>query len=105
VPGVSGSDHEHECDRIRGACCAHYHDGITSHFRHLKSHLNDNPDCHLEIGYREDLAHLIYAGADLLIAPSMFEPCGLAPLIATADYSWTRPAQEYLDIYQHIRHK
>jgi starch synthase len=61
---------------------AHHHDGINGHFRQLKSDLNDNPDCHLEIGYREDLAHLIYAGADLLIAPSLFEPCGLAPLIA-----------------------
>jgi len=57
-------------------------DGISSHFRHLKSDLNDNPDCHLEIGYREELAHLVFAGADLLIVPSMFEPCGLAPLIA-----------------------
>lgn len=123
---------------------AHYHDGITSHFRQLKHDLNENPDCHLEIGYREDLAHLIYAGADLLVVPSMFEPCGLAPLIAmrygtvpvvratggmtdtvfdydhstrpdvfanlaancmTADYSWAEPAREYLDIYQHIRHK
>jgi len=60
---------------------AHHQDAINSHFRHLKDHLNDNPDCHLEIGYREDLAHLIYAGADLLVVPSMFEPCGLAPLI------------------------
>ena len=155
---------------------AHYHDGITGHFSHLKDHLNDNPNCHLEIGYREDLAHLVYAGADLLIVPSMFEPCGLAPLIAMrygtvpvvratggmadtvadydhsgrahaerngyvfhhtdnraiesalgralrlrsrrpaefaklaancmrADYSWARPGQEYLDIYEHIRHK
>jgi starch synthase len=59
------------------------HDGgIGGHFRHLKSHLNDNPDCHLEIGYREELAHLVFAGADILIVPSMFEPCGLAPLIA-----------------------
>jgi starch synthase len=60
---------------------AHYHDGITGHFRQLKDDLNDNQDCHLEIGYREELAHLIYAGADLLVVPSMFEPCGLAPLI------------------------
>jgi starch synthase len=60
---------------------AHYHDGITDHFRHLKDYLNDNPDCHLELGYHEDLAHLIYAGADLLVVPSLFEPCGLAPLI------------------------
>ena len=60
---------------------ANYHDGINGHFRHLKDYLNDNPNCHLEIGYREELAHLIYAGADLLVVPSMFEPCGLAPLI------------------------
>jgi starch synthase len=60
---------------------AHYHDGIGDHFRNLKDYLNDNPDCHLELGYQEDLAHLIYAGADLLVVPSMFEPCGLAPLI------------------------
>ncbi len=61
---------------------AHCDDSINDHFRHLKDYLNDHPDCHLEIGYREELAHLVYAGADLLIVPSMFEPCGLAPLIA-----------------------
>jgi starch synthase len=61
---------------------AQHDDGIRDHFFQLKSLLNDDQDCHLEIGYREDLAHLIYAGADLLVAPSMFEPCGLAPMIA-----------------------
>ena len=155
---------------------AHYHDSINDHFRQLKDYLNDNQDCHLELGYREDLARLVYAGADLLVVPSMFEPCGLAPLIAMrygtvpvvratggmidtvfdrdysgrpsterngyvfhhtdnqaiesalnralrlwsdrpdefrklvancmrADYSWARPGQEYLDIYEYIRHK
>ena len=153
---------------------AHHHDGSNVHFRHLKDHLNDNPDCNLEIGYQDDLAHLVYAGADILIAPSLFEPCGLAPMIAMrygtvpvvratggmtdtvfdydhsgrpraerngyvfhhtdnraiesalgrafwlrsvrprqfrelaatcmrADYSWARPGQDYLDIYQHIQ--
>ena len=154
-----------------------FHDnGISSHFWHLKNHLNDNPDCHLEIGYSEELAHLVYAGADLLVVPSMFEPCGLAPMIAMrygtvpvvravggmvdtvfdcdhsdrppgerngyvfqhadnpgiesalhralglwhaypdqfrqlmvnamrADYSWARPGQDYLNIYEYIRHK
>ena len=33
------------------------------------------------MGYSHDLAHLVYAGADLIIVPSMFEPCGLTQLI------------------------
>ena len=32
---------------------------------------------HVHIGYSEDLAHQIEAGADLFIMPSRFEPCGL----------------------------
>ena len=56
--------------------------GINDHFWGLKHHLNDSPDCHLEIGYNEELAHLIYAGSDLMIVPSRYEPCGLTQLIA-----------------------
>jgi starch synthase len=59
-----------------------HHNGINNHFWHLKQHLNDNSDCHLQIGYTEELAHLVYAGADILVVPSLFEPCGLAPLTA-----------------------
>ena len=44
--------------------------------------MNESPDCHLEIGYDEELAHLIYAGADLIVVPSNFEPCGLTQMIA-----------------------
>ncbi len=149
---------------------------IGPYFQHLKAHLNDSPDCHLELGFSEELARLIYAGADLLIMPSNYEPCGLTQLIALRygtvpvvravgglqdtvfdwdyadrpreerngftflhpdytgiesalnrafglwrneprlfrqlavqgmrqDYSWARPCEEYLGVYEFIRHK
>jgi starch synthase len=34
----------------------------------------------VNIGYSEDLAHLIHAGSDAIIQPSRFEPCGLTQL-------------------------
>ncbi len=36
----------------------------------------------VRIGYEEPLAHRFQAGADLLLHPSRFEPCGLTPLYA-----------------------
>jgi starch synthase len=55
---------------------------INDAFWRLKHELNDNPDCHLELRFDAVLAHLVYAGADLLVAPSHFEPCGLVEMIA-----------------------
>ncbi|MDE2493018.1 MAG: glycogen synthase GlgA, partial [Alphaproteobacteria bacterium] len=34
------------------------------------------------IGYQEKLAHRLLAGADMLLHPSRFEPCGLLPIYA-----------------------
>jgi starch synthase len=42
-----------------------------------------NPDkLKVHIGFNEELAHQLYAGADMFLMPSMFEPCGLGQLIA-----------------------
>ena len=36
----------------------------------------------LWFAYDEPLSHLFYAGSDLFLVPSMFEPCGLTQMIA-----------------------
>jgi len=36
----------------------------------------------MTIGYNEDFAHLIEAGADMFLMPSLFEPCGLNQLFS-----------------------
>jgi starch synthase len=36
----------------------------------------------VQIGYEEQLAHRLLAGADILLHPSRFEPCGLVPIYA-----------------------
>ena len=35
-----------------------------------------------QIRFDEALSHRMYAGADMLLMPSLFEPCGLAQMIA-----------------------
>jgi starch synthase len=54
---------------------------INHDFWRLKHQFNDNPDCHLELAYNEELSHLIYAGADMIVIPSIYEPCGLTQMI------------------------
>ncbi|MBV9859470.1 MAG: glycogen synthase GlgA [Alphaproteobacteria bacterium] len=36
----------------------------------------------VELGYDEELAHLVIAGSDIVVVPSRFEPCGLTQLYA-----------------------
>jgi starch synthase len=54
---------------------------VAGQFWGMKRHYNDNPDCHLELSFNEELSRLIYAGSDLIIVPSLFEPCGLTQMI------------------------
>jgi len=35
-------------------------------------------------GFSDEMAHLAYSGGDILVMPSLFEPCGLSQLIAFA---------------------
>jgi starch synthase len=55
---------------------------IGNEFWRLKHELNDNPDCHLELNFDPELAHWVYAGADMVVMPSNYEPCGLVQMIA-----------------------
>ena len=43
----------------------------------------------LWFAYDEPLSHLIYAGCDMFLVPSVFEPCGLTQMIAMR---WVVPA-------------
>lgn len=53
---------------------------IENYYKKLKKKYPKNVGVH--IGYSDELARKIYAGSDMFLMPSMFEPCGLAQLIS-----------------------
>jgi len=53
---------------------------IEDYYQDLKNVYPDNIGVY--IGYSDAMARLIYAGSDLFLMPSRFEPCGLAQLIS-----------------------
>lgn len=55
---------------------------IDAVFRDIKRRTDGSADCRLELGYDEELSHQIYAAADMILIPSVYEPCGLTQMIA-----------------------
>jgi len=54
---------------------------IDEEFQAIKREFSGNPDCHFELTFDDELAHWIYAAADLILVPSHYEPCGLTQMI------------------------
>lgn len=55
---------------------------IDAEFHALKRQFADHPHVSLILKHDESLAHQIFAGSDMFIVPSLFEPCGLVQMIA-----------------------
>lgn len=55
---------------------------INEEFHRLKHKYTDHPNISITLHHQEELAHMIYAGSDMFIVPSLFEPCGLTQMIA-----------------------
>jgi len=55
---------------------------IEKEFKHLQKVHESNPNIHIELEFNNDLAHLVFAAADAILVPSLYEPCGLTQMIA-----------------------
>jgi starch synthase len=54
---------------------------VQAGFQKWAAELASGPHGRLVLRYDEALSHRIYAGADIILIPSFFEPCGLTQLI------------------------
>lgn len=57
-------------------------EGEEKYHSALKAIADKYDNVHLEFGYDESLSHQMYAAADFLLMPSLFEPCGLNQMIS-----------------------
>lgn len=55
---------------------------LQEQFEAIKQEMDPSTDCRLVLAYDEELSHLIYAGSDMILIPSVYEPCGLTQMIA-----------------------
>jgi starch synthase len=54
---------------------------IDSQFKALQKESSKNKTSLVHLQYDEKLAHLTYAASDMILIPSIFEPCGLSQMI------------------------
>lgn len=54
---------------------------IQTLFLSLQQQLAENKNAIIHLKYDEKLSHLVYAASDMIVIPSLFEPCGLTQLI------------------------
>jgi starch synthase len=55
---------------------------IESAFKAIEKRYKGTGKIHTHIGFVPELSQKIYAGADMFLVPSLYEPCGLSQLIA-----------------------
>jgi starch synthase len=55
---------------------------IDEVFRDIQRQTDESADCRLVLAYDEELSHQIHAGADIMVIPSVYEPCGLTQMSA-----------------------
>lgn len=55
---------------------------IQAQFERIKMANASNRNLHMCLRTSEELAHQIFAGCDMILVPSIFEPCGLTQMIA-----------------------
>ncbi len=57
-------------------------EGEEQYHTALETIAQKHDNIYLQFGYDESLSHRMYAAADFLLMPSLFEPCGLTQIIA-----------------------
>ncbi|KNA07060.1 hypothetical protein SOVF_175410 [Spinacia oleracea] len=54
---------------------------VQKEFEGLATLHNQGPSIRILLIYSEELSHMLYAAADMVLVPSIYEPCGLAQMI------------------------
>ncbi|GKV20516.1 hypothetical protein SLEP1_g30631 [Rubroshorea leprosula] len=54
---------------------------VQNEFEGLANLHNQGPNVRILLMYSEELSHMLYAAADMVLVPSIYEPCGLAQML------------------------